>query len=98
VGGVAWDYLQYVHGLAALGHEVVYLEDTGQWVYSPRLETFTERCEENLAYLARVLDADDTRVPWAFRDPAGRVHGHDAETLRRTCRAADLFLNMSGSS
>jgi len=36
VGGVAWDYLQYVHGLAALGHDVTYLEDTGQWVYSPR--------------------------------------------------------------
>src|SRR6187401_181223 len=64
VGGVTWDYLQYVHGLAALGHDVTYLEDTGQWVYSPRLQTFTEACADNLAYLDRVLGAGEASVPW----------------------------------
>ena len=97
VGGVAWDYLQYVHGLAALGHDVTYLEDTGKWVYSPRLETFTEACEENLAYLARVLDRGPHPVAWAFRDPAGGMHGLEPATLRARCREADLFLNVSGS-
>ena len=29
VGGVAWDYLQYVQGFHALGCEVSYVEDTG---------------------------------------------------------------------
>jgi hypothetical protein len=28
VGGIAWDYLQYVIGLAYLGHDVFYHEDT----------------------------------------------------------------------
>lgn len=97
VGGVAWDYLQYVRGLAALGHDVTYLEDTGQWVYSPRLMTFTEFCGENLAYLARVLEHGPARVPWAFRDPGGTMHGLDAAALRTRCREADLFLNVSGS-
>lgn len=97
VGGVTWDYLQYVHGLAALGHDVTYLEDTGQWVYSPRLETFTEACEENVAYLARALANAATPVPWAFRDPRGVVHGLPVDLLRRRCREADLFLNVSGS-
>ncbi len=97
VGGVAWDYLQYVHGLAALGHDVTYLEDTGQWVYSPRLLTFTEDCDENLAFLTRVLDGGRASVPWAFRDPRGRVHGLDEGALVRRCREADLFLNVSGS-
>lgn len=97
VGGVAWDYLQYVHGLAALGHEVTYLEDTGQWVYSPRRATFTESCDENLAYLERILGTGRVRVPWAFRDPLGRVHGLDHAQLVRACRDADLFLNVSGS-
>ena len=95
VGGVAWDYLQYVHGLAALGHEVTYLEDTGQWVYSPRLMTFTESCDENLAFLAGVLG--DARVPWAFRDPRGTMHGLEPAALYARCRDADLFLNVSGS-
>ena len=95
LGGVAWDYVQYVHGLVALGHEVTYLEDTGQWVYDPAAETFTEDCRANLAHLAAVLAP--ARVPWAFRDPSGRVHGLDESTLRRVCRAADLFLNVSGA-
>ncbi len=97
VGGVAWDYLQYVHGLVALGHDVTYLEDTGQWVYSPRGETFTDACEENVAYLARVLADAGGAVTWAFRDPHGVVRGLDADALARRCREADLFLNVSGS-
>jgi hypothetical protein len=28
-GGVFWDYLQYPLGLQRLGHEVLYVEDTG---------------------------------------------------------------------
>ena len=35
VGGVAWDYLQYVIGLSRLGHEVYYHEDTWRWPYHP---------------------------------------------------------------
>jgi hypothetical protein len=97
VGGVAWDYLQYVHGLIALGHDVTYLEDTGQWVYSPRLMTFTEACDDNLVYLSRVLGEGRVRVPWAFRDPHGAVHGLEPAALLRACREADLFLNVSGS-
>lgn len=97
VGGVAWDYVQYVHGLTALGHDVTYLEDTGQWVYSPRLMTFTETCDENLAYLARVLDRGSAPVRWAFRDPRGTMHGLEPAALAARCREADLFLNVSGS-
>jgi len=97
VGGVAWDYLQYAHGLAALGHRVTYLEDTGQWVYSPRLQTFTEECGENLAHLASALGRGPKTIAWAFRDPLGVVHGMDEAALRRACRDADLFLNVSGA-
>jgi hypothetical protein len=35
LGGVTWDYLQYVLGLARLGHDVYYLEDSGLWPYNP---------------------------------------------------------------
>lgn len=27
-GGLAWHYLNYVHGLAELGHDVYYIEDS----------------------------------------------------------------------
>ncbi|HEY2386904.1 MAG TPA: glycosyltransferase family 1 protein [Candidatus Binatia bacterium] len=96
VGGVAWDYVQYVHGLAALGHEVTYLEDTGQWVYSPARQTFVAEYADNLAYLRRVLRREGGTYPFAFRDPAGALHGMDEAGLRRHCAEADLFLNVSG--
>jgi hypothetical protein len=96
VAGVAFDYLQYVRGLAALGHHVTYLEDTGQWVYSPRLQTYTDACGENLRHLEAALARGGDTVPWAFRDAAGTLHGMDERRLRALCRAADLFLNVSG--
>src|SRR5690606_9266756 len=33
LGGMAWHYLQYVLGLAALGYDVHYIEDSGEWPY-----------------------------------------------------------------
>ena len=34
LGGVTWDYLQYVLGLMRLGHDVFYFEDSGEWPYN----------------------------------------------------------------
>src|SRR5213594_3898261 len=56
VGGVAWDYLQYVQGFRALGCEVTYLEDTGQWLYDPAAQTFTDDVRANARYLNHGLD------------------------------------------
>lgn len=94
LGGLAWDYLQYVHGLRALGHDVLYLEDTGRWVYAPWQEAFTDDCDRHVAYLASLFRGG---APWAFRDPHGRMHGMDAAAVRRACAEADLFLNVSGA-
>ena len=35
LGGVAWDYFHYVLGLAELGHDVYYHEDTWVWPFDP---------------------------------------------------------------
>lgn len=98
LGGVAWDYLQFVKGFVALGCRVTYLEDTGQWAYNPRLQTFTEDAADNVRYLRDVL----SRVPgmessFAFRDASGILHGLSEAELTRRCRDADLFLNLSGA-
>ncbi len=97
LGGVAWDYGQFLEGFVRLGCDVTYLEDTGRWVYSPRLQTFTEDGREALAYLSGVLG----RIPgmasaFAFRDPRGVLHGLSEDELTRRCQTADLFLNLSG--
>src|SRR5437667_212487 len=98
VGGVAWDYLQFVKGFVALGCEVTYLEATGQWAYNPRLQTFTEDAADNVRYLAEVLaTVPGMESSFAFRDAAGVVHGLAEPELVRRCREADLFLNVSGA-
>lgn len=98
LGGVAWDYLQFVSGFVALGCEVTYLEDTGQWVYDPVRATFTDDAGGNLAHLGRVLSrVAGMERRFAFRDPRGALHGLSEAEIERRCRGADLFLNVSGS-
>lgn len=99
VGGVAWDYLQYVQGFRALGCEVFYLEDTGQWLYDAAAQTFTDDANGAARYLGTVLDRLDPALghAWALRGPDGTYHGLDAASVARVCAGTDLFLNLSGS-
>lgn len=97
VGGVAWDYLQYVQGFRRLGCEVTYLEDTGQWLYDPVAQTFTDDATASARYLGAALARLDAGTRWALRGPDGTYHGLDEAAVAGTCRGADLFLNLSGS-
>ena len=56
VGGVAWDYLQYVVGLARLGHEVYYYEDTWSWPYDPLKKSASDSGEYSAQYLKAFFD------------------------------------------
>jgi len=99
LGGVAWDYLAYVSGFRRLGHDVFYLEDTGQWLYDPRAGSFTDDVGFNAAYLAATLAraGEDMRGRWALRAPDGTYHGTSRAQVERACAEADLLLNVSGA-
>ena len=99
VGGVAWDYLQYVQGFRALGCDVTYLEDTGQWLYDPAAQTFTDDAAPNARWLAAALASLDPALAgrWSLRGPDGTYLGLDEHAVARACAGADLFLNLSGS-
>src|SRR5262249_47633149 len=99
VGGVAWDYLQYVQGFRALGCAVYYLEDTGQWVYAPAAETFPPDPSATARFLADALTRLDPALAarWAVRGADGRYHGMSEAEVVRVCAGTDLFLNVSGS-
>ncbi|MFN8543418.1 MAG: glycosyltransferase family 1 protein [Candidatus Binatia bacterium] len=99
VAGVAYDYLQYVQGFHALGCDVVYLEDTGQWFYDPVRETFTPEPDTGARFLAYALrELLPARADaWAVRAPDGRWAGTDGAEVERLCASADLFLNLSGA-
>jgi glycosyltransferase involved in cell wall biosynthesis len=98
-GGVFWDYIQYLLGFHRLGHDVLYLEDTGRWCYDPAAGTFVEEGAANAEKLARGLRQLDSGLAdrWFFRDAAGRTHGRSWSDAADFCRSADLFLHISAS-
>lgn len=98
LGGVSWDYVQYIKGFRLLGHEVYYLEDTGQWVYNPKLHTFSDDCSSNLRYLEEALAFVGPGMArrWSFRSPSGKYFGLAEKEVEKVCDQADLFLNVSG--
>jgi hypothetical protein len=99
LGGVGWDYLAYVSGFRRLGHDVFYLEDTGQWLYDPRANSFTDAVSFHAAHLQATLAraGRDMCERWALRAPDGTYHGATAAQVERVCSGADLFLNISGA-
>ncbi|MDY0040930.1 MAG: hypothetical protein RBS57_11525 [Desulforhabdus sp.] len=98
-GGVFWDYLQYVLGVHRLGHEVLYIEDTGKWCYDPATYTFVEDGSNNAALLAGHIQmlAPDLSSCWFYRDATGRTFGRSWSQVVEFCRTADLFLHLSAS-
>jgi hypothetical protein len=98
LGGVSWDYLAYVDGFRRLGHEVLYLEDTGAWFYHPGDQTFSDDIAPNLRYLAAAFAAIGAPdIAWSVRAPDDVYYGLDGAAVERFCRSADLFLNLSGA-
>jgi hypothetical protein len=99
LGGVFWDYMQYALGFARLGHDVLYLEDSGKWCYDPELATFVESGVHNAAYFAREIPRLDAELAqrWFFRDAANQTWGWDSQSVKEFCRSADLFVHISAS-
>lgn len=98
-GGVFWDYLQYALGLLRLGHDVLYIEDTGKWCYHPEAGTFVEDGRENAELLARRVRALEPELAdrWFLRDATGATYGRPWREVVEFCRTADLFLHLSAS-
>lgn len=100
VGGVAWDYLQYVIGLHRMGHDVFYHEDTWSWPYDPVAAARTD----DPAYTVEFLDdffrrhAPDLRERWHYRHLHEESHGAPRGAFERFAADADLFLNVSGGN
>lgn len=103
LGGVTWDYLQYPLGLAELGHDVYYLEDSGEWPYTldggPSGSEWVARDPTpNVSHLARVMQRFGLGERWAYRFPTEpRWFGLSETRRREVTNSADLILDVSGS-
>lgn len=99
LGGVFWDYIQYLHGLYLLGHDVYYLEDTGGWVYDPEAMTFVEDFHCNVEKLRGFLKSlsPDLEKRFCIRGPNEKFWGLDEKAFRTIISHADVFINISAT-
>jgi len=98
LGGVTWDYLQYVLGLRDLGHDVFYFEDTGQWPYAPDTDGVGKNCDYTVRYLTDLFSRFELANRWAYRFPwQSQWFGMSDESRREVVETADLLINVSGT-
>lgn len=88
----------YLLGLRALGHEVFYVEDTGECIYDPEQNARTEDPGYGTRYIQQALEPFGLGDRWSFVNYDGSYHGASRETVRAFCADADLFINLSGGA
>lgn len=93
-GGATWAVLQYVLGLAQLGHEVFLLEPVPLKSIQPSTSL---SASENARYFDQVASrfgiADRSAL---LLEGTRDTHGSNYLDIQRACRQADLLLNVSG--
>lgn len=99
LGGLAWHHLQYVLGLARLGHDVHFLEDSEDYpsCYDPSRDALGCDPAYGLGFAARAFARLGLPGRWAYFDAhAGRWWGPCAGRVPALAAGADLLLNVSG--
>src|SRR5947209_3062175 len=88
IGGVAWDYLQYVIGFARMGCDVYYHEDTWGWPYHPLEKTATADASYSARFLADFFEcyAPELRERWHYLHLHETSYGMRRETFEEVAR------------
>ena len=98
IGGNAWAYFQWVLGLARLGHDVYYIEDTGQWPYNPLEGGVSRGCDYNVEYIDAIMSRHEMGDRWAYRFPwESQWFGLEERARSEILASADLLINVSGT-
>jgi hypothetical protein len=98
--GVAWQALHYLEAFRRLGHDVYYVEDTGEWPLDLDRNEITADPRYTVDYLARVLRWSGFDDRWAYRAASenGRVYGMSEPGLTEVLRDADVLVNLTGAT
>ena len=100
LGGLSWSHLQYLLGLADLGHDVYFVEDSGdyQWCcYDPLKNTMVTDPTYGLQFATHLFARVGLGDCWAYYDAhTSRWLGPCADRILSICAEGDLLLNLSG--
>ena len=99
LAGVTYQFLHYLRGLRALGHDVVYIEDSSRLVYDPGLNSLTDDATANVNRVAPILADHGFDGRWAYRNGelASQTLGMTDEAIDRHYAEADILLNVTGA-
>jgi hypothetical protein len=99
-GGQTWLSLNWLRGLAGLGHEVWYVEDDSVWPYDPEKDSITDDCSYAVGHVGRCMDRIGLPGQWAFRlaDREGACWGMSPARLHELYRTCDALLNVVGAT
>ena len=99
-GGQSWLYLNWLRGLARLGHEVWYVEDDDVWPYDPVQNAVTDDCAYAVRHLTQCLERVGLAGQWAFRfmGRADACWGLSSPALNELYRSCDALLNIGGAT
>jgi hypothetical protein len=99
LGGIGWQAVHYVLGLARLGHDVYYVEDSGAPPYDPRVNSVVEDFTYGVGFLAAAMKRFGLGDRWAYVDTATGTHyGLSRERLSRLYREADALFNICAAT
>jgi hypothetical protein len=99
LAGPTWHHLQYLLGLADLGHDAWFVElnDDYEACYDPRTHAVTTDPTYGLGYAGHVFDRTGFGDRWAFYDcHTGSWAGPAASVILDVLRSADAVINVSG--
>src|SRR4029434_6917528 len=67
LAGVTYQFLHYLICLRRLGYDPYYVEDSGRWIYDPRINDLSGDATGNIEAVAPILEAHGFKDRWAFR-------------------------------
>lgn len=99
LAGVTYQFLHYLLALRRLGYDPYYIEDSGRWIYDPRLNDLSPDPTGNLQTVVPTLEAHGFGGRWAFRGnyPDGQCYGLSEPQILKLYEEADAFLNVTGA-
>jgi hypothetical protein len=99
LAGVTYQFLHYLVALRRLGYDAYYVEDSGRWIYDPRINDLSPDASGNIDAVAPILEQHGFAGRWGFRGayPDGQCYGMSEGEILRLYREADAFLNVTGA-
>lgn len=99
IGGMAWHHLQYIMGIARLGHDVYFVEDSDDYpsCYDPKRHVTDSSPDYGLRFATNTFERVGLGDRWVYYDAhTERWLGPCAENIIYILDTADLLLNLSG--